>query len=107
MINIRLALEKIIEKVSIRSINFSYSNIEDINANNPKYFKNQYGVNLVKLHGGLNELTYKDKKQFCNLSLDVKNSEELMQNFKNMMQMNYIFHSNGETPSSSKRLVYY
>lgn len=82
-------------------INFSSSDIEDININNPAYFKNQYGVNLVKLHGGLNELTYKDKKQFCNLSLDVKNSEELMQNFKNMMQMGYIF-PNEESPSSSK-----
>lgn len=68
-------------------INFTYSQKSELNLSNPSLFKGEYGINLVKLHGGLNELKYKDESNLCNLTLDVKNSSELMANFKNMMSM--------------------
>jgi len=86
-------------------INFSFSQADEITIENNKFYKNEYGVNLVKLHGGLNELSYKNKKLFCNLSLDVKSSEELFENFKNMMSMKYYFPNNEVGRASKEWLI--
>jgi len=80
-------------------INFSFSDKNEVNLENKNYFKNEYGINLVKLHGGLNELHYKDGKSICNLDLNVENSVEMLKNFTDMMDMKHftpdgkIFHS--------------
>lgn len=89
------------EKISFRKdntvnkekiINFSYSEKKGISLKNNQYFKDEYGINLVKLHGGLNELHYKDSTLVCNLDLDVVDSTEMLKNFSDMMSMKYFTH---------------
>lgn len=70
-----------------RIINFSYSERTEISLKNKQYFQDVYGINLVKLHGGLNELHYKDSSFICNLDLDVTDSLEMLKNFGDMMGM--------------------
>ncbi len=43
-------------------IHFTYSNRDELSYRNLDYFKNDFGINLVKVHGGLSELLYKDGK---------------------------------------------
>ena len=85
-------------------IPFTYSGKNNLNKDNPLFFKGKFGINLVKLHGGLNELKYKDGSNLCNLTLDVKDSSELMENFKNMMDMRHYL-PNGEVPKSAEDWV--
>lgn len=70
-------------------INFSYSDRQEVSLKNKQYFQDEYGINLVKLHGGLNELHYKDSSLICNLDLDVADSSEMLKNFGDMMEMKY------------------
>lgn len=71
-------------------INFTYSNTSDISINNENYFKNKYGVNLVKLHGGLSEIKLKDDQCVYNLDINVKSSSELNENFNNFREMKHL-----------------
>lgn len=77
--------DNIVNKEKI--INFSYSERKEISLKNKQYFQDEYGINLVKLHGGLNELHYKDSSLICNLDLDVADSSEMLKNFSDMMGM--------------------
>ena len=80
-------------------INFTYSNTSDISINNKNYFKNKYGVNLVKLHGGLSEIKLKDDQCIYNLDINVKSSSELNKNFNNFKEMNHLDMSGRKTSS--------
>src|SRR5690242_9930686 len=52
-----------------------------------------FGVNLVKLHGGLSELEYQDKTVLCNLKLDKRSSCELAADFAAFNEMGYFLNS--------------
>lgn len=68
------------------------------------YFHGVRGVNLVKLHGGLSELEYDDRKKICNQSLEVKDSNELMIDFLNIQNMGY-YVDNRKVPSGKDRVI--
>ena len=48
-------------------LNFSYSNIQDLTIEKMKFFRNTYGVNLIKLHGALTEFFYDNKSKIVHL----------------------------------------
>lgn len=86
----------------IDTIQFPVSNIEfdkkisltcaervSYNAVNGGFIKNRRGFNLVKLHGGLSELEYKDGTIICNLDLKKNSSLDLMKDFRNVQRMGY------------------
>ncbi|MDD9173646.1 hypothetical protein ERW49_07415 [Aliivibrio finisterrensis] len=68
------------------------------------YFKDERGVNLVKLHGGLSELEYDDGQKVCNQSLSVSDSNELMIDFMNIHEMGY-YVDNCKVPSGKDRVI--
>ncbi|MGX9462445.1 hypothetical protein ACWXWU_14595 [Shewanella sp. A14] len=68
------------------------------------YFKDERGVNLVKLHGGLSELEYDDGQKICNQSLSVSDSNELMIDFMNIHEMGY-YVDNRKVPSGKDRVI--
>lgn len=53
------------------------------------FFKKHYGINLVKLHGGISEFYYKDRTLCCNLGLDKTTSKELIDEFFLSREMAY------------------
>lgn len=83
---------------------FTYSNRSELNYFQPGFFKNEYGINLVKVHGGLGELEYNDGETICNQSLSCSNSDELMQDFKKIGDMAY-FHEGVRIPSGKDRAI--
>ena len=70
-------------------INFSYSERKEINLKNKEYFHDEYGINLIKLHGGLNELLYNESEFICNIDLNVADSSEMLEKFSEMMSMKF------------------
>jgi len=85
------------------TINLTYS-FRDKLTSVGGFLKNQKGINLVKLHGGLSELEYNDNQQLCNQSLNVPNSMELMLDFMNIQAMGY--YANGKkVPSGRDRVI--
>jgi hypothetical protein len=58
------------------------------------FFHGTFGVNMVKLHGGLSELEYQDKTILCNLKLDKGSSRELAADFAAFNEMGHFL--NGE-----------
>jgi hypothetical protein len=60
-----------------------------MNINNVVFFTDIKGFNLVKLHGGLSELEYKDRGLICNLNLDINSSQELAGTFNLFNEMCY------------------
>ncbi|PXX25866.1 hypothetical protein [Thalassospira sp. 11-3] len=90
-----------IEMDNIIEMTFSYRN-EFLEHNS--FFKEDFGINLVKLHGGLSELHYDDGKKICNQSLKDNNAIELMYDFMNIQQMGYYFNGIKE-PSGKDRVI--
>ena len=83
-------------------IEFTYSKRDEFLHNN--FLKNQFGVNIVKIHGGLSELLYKEKTQLCNQSLSLGSSNHLIQNFIKIQNMGY--YANGQkVPSGKDRVI--
>jgi hypothetical protein len=58
------------------------------------FFHGTFGINMIKLHGGLSELEYQDKTILCNLKLDKRSSRELAADFSAFSEMGYFL--NGE-----------
>lgn len=86
-------------------INFSYTLNDNFFKEKMNFHKKDKSINLVKLHGGLGEFEYKDKKLQCNLSLDNrKSSFELINDFKNYNNMAY-YHNGVKVPSGKDRIV--
>lgn len=85
-------------------IRFTYSNRNDLNYRNFGYFKGDFGINLVKVHGGLSELLYKDGAMICNQSLSRSSSDELMDDFIKIENMSY-YHEGRKVPSGKDRVV--
>ena len=85
-------------------VHFTYSNRNEMSYGHFGFFKNDYGINLVKLHGGLSELEYKDGAMICNQSLSRASSDELMADFIKIENMAY-YHDGKKVPSDKDRVV--
>jgi hypothetical protein len=72
-----------------RHIEFTFIEQKRIHTETAPFFRNARGINLVKLHGGLSELEYKDQTLLCNLKLDKTSSRELMDDFRLSGEMGY------------------
>ncbi|MGL1864168.1 MAG: hypothetical protein OCC46_16730 [Pseudodesulfovibrio sp.] len=86
------------------TIDFTYSKRDLLDMQSPGYFNGENGLNIVKLHGGINELEYKDRSIICNPSLDVKTSLDLIRNFQKIESMCY-FHEGMKIPSGKDRVI--
>lgn len=72
-----------------RQITLSCMRREKVSVGHGGFYKNVRGVNLVKLHGGLSELEYKDRTLLCNLRLNKPSSHELADEFLLSKEMAY------------------
>jgi hypothetical protein len=75
-------------------IQFTYTERKGWDVHHPGFLKGTRGFNLIKLHGGLSEFTYRDGSLLCNLKLDKSSSLELAENFFLYRRMAYF--ENGE-----------
>jgi NAD-dependent SIR2 family protein deacetylase len=73
-------------------------------ADNPSFLSGQKGINLVKLHGGLTEHSYKDECIICNQSLNKATSKELVSDFYKIQRMAY-YHQSQKVPDSKDRVI--
>ncbi|RXI27660.1 hypothetical protein [Aliarcobacter trophiarum] len=73
-------------------LNFTYSMRENYDKQVLNFFKDTRGINLVKLHGGLNEFEYKDKSLMCNLDLNGLSVDNFVTNFQKFNSMGYYYH---------------
>jgi hypothetical protein len=85
-------------------IRFTYSKRNELSYRGQGYFKSKFGINLVKVHGGLSELLYKDGSMICNQSLSRSSSEELMIDFIKIGNMAY-YHNGKKNPSGKDRVI--
>lgn len=51
------------------TINFKAISREDLRINNLNFYENQRGVNIIKIHGALNEFTYNDDKNIIHIDI--------------------------------------
>ncbi|MDD2821328.1 MAG: hypothetical protein PHW29_08710 [Flavobacterium sp.] len=86
------------------NIIFTYSNRKEINKVSQNFYEKEFGINLVKLHGGLSELDYKDRSMICNQDLKKKSSFELMADFIKIQKMAY-YHGGRMIPSGKDRVI--
>lgn len=85
-------------------LNLTYSESSSLDKDTLDFIKNDHGINLVKLHGGLSELDYKGKSIICNQSLNKNNSVELIHDFKKIESLAY-FHEGKKIPSGKDRVI--
>lgn len=85
-------------------VNLTCSRRSSLDSGDTGFFKGKRGVNLVKLHGGLSELHYKDNEVLCNLPLNSNSSAELIANFKQLENMAY-YHQGQKVPSGKDRVI--
>lgn len=85
-------------------ITFLCSKRKDINFDHYGFFKGQKGINLIKIHGGLSELEYKDRNIICNLNMNYGNSRLLISDYNRIEKM--AFYVNGQPiPCGKDRVV--
>jgi hypothetical protein len=70
----------------------------------PGWFRGRPGINLVRLHGGLGELEYKNGALLCNPKLNHRTSVELIREFQRIEAMGY-YSIAGRVPSGKDRVV--
>ncbi|DAB38108.1 MAG TPA: hypothetical protein CFH83_07695 [Sulfuricurvum kujiense] len=87
-----------------KTISLTYSKRCELTKNNQNFYQGQFGINLVKLHGGLSELEYKDRSIICNQTLNKKSSFELMVDFMKVKNMAY-YHGGRKEPSGKDRVI--
>jgi len=85
-------------------IHFTYSERNELSYQHSGYFNNEFGINLVKVHGGLSELEYKDGAMICNQTLSHANSDALIFDFKKIENMAY-YHEGKKVPSGKDRVI--
>jgi hypothetical protein len=83
------------ERVRFSCIERSHYNIDS-----PGFIRARPGINLVKLHGGLSEHDYDDKKTICNLNLNRLSSKALLAEYDRVARMAY--YQNGVTAAAAK-----
>ena len=78
-----------------RQIAFTCTNVEDYSLAKMKFFKGSRGINLLKLHGGLSEFLYDDKKVRLNTTLGSGTSETILKAFEGVVrEMGFFFQGN-------------
>lgn len=87
-----------------KKVNLTCSKRSDLASGDSGFFRGKRGINLVKLHGGLSELHYKDNEILCNLPLNYNSSNELIANFKKLEDMAY-YHQGKKMPSGKDRWI--
>lgn len=87
-----------------KNVNLTCSRRSNLDTGDTGFFKDKKGINLVKLHGGLSELHYKDNEVLCNLPLNSNSSAELIANFKQLENMAY-YHQGQKVPSGKDRVI--
>lgn len=80
-----------LSNIHSEKLNFSYSMRKNYDKQVLNFFKETRGINLVKLHGGLNEFEYKDKSLMCNLDLNGLSVDEFVTNFQKFNSMGYYY----------------
>lgn len=90
---------------SNKCIEFTTHKRTDISIDNAQYFNECRGINLVKLHGGLSEFEYRDSTLFCNQTLQVSSSKELINEFKRIVNMAYYHNGSRERMGGSDRII--
>jgi len=85
-------------------IKLTYSKRSELSGDNQKFYCEKFGINLVKLHGGLSELEYKDRSIICNQSMSKKSSFELMADYLMIQKMAY-YHDGKMIPSGKDRVI--
>lgn len=81
-------------------IRFSCIDRSHYNSASAGFLREQSGINLVKLHGGLSEHDYDDKNTICNLELNRTSSQELMDEHAKVARMAY--YQNGVSAQAAK-----
>jgi hypothetical protein len=81
-------------------VRFSCIERSRYNMDSPGFIRNRSGVNLVKLHGGLSEHDYDNKKTICNLDLSHSSSQALLAEYEKVSRMAYYL--NGVTAAAAK-----
>jgi hypothetical protein len=81
-------------------IRFSCIERSQYKADSPGFIRHRPGINLVKLHGGLSEYDYDDKKTICNLDLDRPSSQALLAEYAKVARMAY--YQNGVTAAAAR-----
>ncbi len=84
------------------TVSFTSNDKVDINIKSPGFILNRHGINIVKLHGGLSELEYRDI--ICNLPLNVVTSVELMASFSQVENMAF-YHGGNKIPSGREKVI--
>ncbi len=87
-----------------KKVNLTCSRRSNLDSGDTGFFRDKRGINLVKLHGGLSELHYKDNEVLCNLPLNFNSSAELIANFKHLENMAY-YHQGQKVPSGKDRVI--
>jgi hypothetical protein len=87
-----------------KKIEFTYSDTKTFNIESMNFFQNKYGINLVKLHGGLSEFSYKDKSIMCNLNLHTNSSFKFNNEFLLFENMSY-WAQNCKVPSGKDKVI--
>jgi hypothetical protein len=85
-------------------INFSTQDRSSYRTDNPSFLSGKKGINLVKLHGGLTEHSYKDECIICNQNLNKATSKELISDFYKIQRMAY-YHQGQKVPDSKDRAI--
>lgn len=85
-------------------INFSTIDRSTYYTQNPSFLTGEKGINLVKLHGGLTEHTYKDESTICNQNLNKISSKELISDFHKIQRMAY-YHQGRKIPDGKDRAI--
>ena len=85
-------------------LKFTYTDRGELDKSNSGYFSKQEGINLVKLHGGLSELEYKDSTIICNQSLKRQKSSELIGDFSKIDDMAY-YHQGKRIPGGRDMVI--
>ncbi len=72
-----------------KTIQFTYTERKRWSVDHRGFLKDVPGFNLIKLHGGLSEFSYRDNSLLCNLKLPKPSSSDLAGDFKLYRQMAY------------------
>lgn len=80
-----------LSNIHSEKLNFTYSMRESYDNQILNFFKEIRGINLVKLHGGLNEFGYKDNSLMCNMNLNGLTANELIINFQKFKTMGFYY----------------
>lgn len=85
-------------------VDFTSANRDGFHLSGPGWIRGTAGVNLVRLHGGLCELKYRDGALLCNPRIRGRTSSDLMGEFRRINRMGYV-HDGKRIPSGRSRVV--